>query len=117
MTGSRANLHRNECVTTSIVGERVCAFLRRTYPQRTAENVAADVRGWNISAFTVRNMLDRQTAPGAILWCALIDAYGPDFLAAAHPKRLGWLDEAARLQRKAEIEAQMAVLAEKLERL
>ena len=99
------------------VGERVCAFLRRLYPTRTIDNVAADVEGWHVSRFTVAKMFERQTAPGAILWCALIDAYGPNFLAAALPKQMGWIDDAARAQRKAELEARMAALRNELERL
>ena len=79
--------------------------------------MAADLASWHISGNTIRNMLERQTAPGAILWCALIDAYGPEFLAAAHPARLGWLDEAARAQRKATLEAAMADLKSEWERL
>ena len=62
-------------------------------------------------------MFERQTAPGAILWCALIDAYGANFLAAALPKPMGWVDDAARAQRKAELEARMAALRTELEGL
>lgn len=107
----------NVVLSPTDVGERVCAFLRRRYATRTVENVAADVAAWHVSRFTVAKMFERQTAPGAILWLALIDAYGPDFLAAAHPKPLGWLDEAARAQRKAELEARMEALKTELERL
>ena len=38
-------------------------------------------------------------------------------LAAALPKQMGWIDDAARAQRKAELEARMAVLRNELERL
>ena len=92
-------------------------FLRRRHPLRTVENVTADIAVWNISHHTVAKMLERQTAPGAILWLALIDAYGPEFLAAASPTRFGWLDEAARAQRKATLETRMAALKSEMERL
>ena len=116
VTHSPANHHRERCVTTSIVGERVCAFLRKKHPQRTAENVSADLYAWKISTFTIRNMLERQTAPGAVLWCALIETYGPDFLSAALP-RVRWLDEAAVSQRKAALAARIDALKTEMERL
>ena len=117
MTYSRGKLPPNGGVSASIVGERVHAFLNGIHPVRTADNVTADLASWRISGNTVRNMLERRTAPGAILWCALIDAYGPEFLAAAHPARLGWLDEAARAQRKATLETRMADLKSEMKRL
>ena len=117
MAHSRPKSPANAGVSASIIGERVSTFLRGVHPARTADNVAADLATWRISTNTIRNMLERQTAPGAILWLALIDAYGPEFLAAAHPARLGWLDEAARAQRKATIEARMAALRSEMERL
>ena len=104
-------------LTPTDVGERVCAFLRRLHPSRTIDNVVADLAAWSIKHSTVSKMLERRTAPGAILWVALIDAYGPNFLAAVLPKQMGWIDDAARAQRKAELEARMAALRNELERL
>ncbi|WP_158809643.1 hypothetical protein [Beijerinckia sp. L45] len=104
-------------VSASEVGERVCEYLRQLYPQRTVDNVAADVASWHVSRFTVAKMFERQTAPGAVLWVALIDAYGPDFLAAALPKQLGWLDDAARTQRREALEARMAAIKSELDGL
>ncbi len=104
-------------IRPSFVGEKVASFLERQHPAKTADNVAADLSAWDISRDTIAQMLQRRTAPGAVLWLALIDAYGPEFLAAAHPARLGWLDEAARAQRKAALEAHMASLRSEMERL
>ena len=92
------------------VGERVCTFLRRLYPDRTVDNVAADLAAWNIKTATIARMLERETAPGAVLWLALIWAYGPEFLTAAHPARLGWLDAASREQRKEALDRELARL-------
>ena len=117
MAQSRGNVPSNEVCSPSIVGERVCAFLRGQHPQKTAARVTADVAAWRVSFDTVRNMLERETAPGAVLWLALIDAYGPNFLAAALPKRLGWLDDAAQAQERAAIRAEIAALETRLERL
>ena len=112
-----AKRHRSATYDASIVGERVCAFLRKLHPARTADNVAADLHAWRIKAATVAKMLERETTPGTLMWCALIDAYGPNFLAAALPKQLAWLDEAAQAQERAAIRAQIEALETRLERL
>ena len=109
--------HRSPTYDAGIVGERVCTYLRKLHPARTADNVAADLGAWRIKAATVAKMLERETAPGTLMWLALIDAYGPNFLAAALPKRLGWLDEAAQAQERAAIRAEIEALETRLERL
>ncbi len=101
----------------TFVGERVSAFLRRAHPDRTVDNVVADLAPWGIPQATVAKMLERQTAPGAILWLALIDAYGPEFLAAIHPAPLGWLRPALQQQEVTALRRDFAAMQQRLDRL
>ena len=113
---SPTSRHRSVADTTA-VGERVCAYLRRRHRSRTVDNVVADLAGWGVKHATIAKMLERQSTPSVPLLFAMVDAYGPDFLAAVHPKQLGWLSEAARAQRKATLEAAMADLKNEMDRL
>lgn len=111
---SRLSVKRraNVLLDQTIVGERVVAFLRRRYPQKTAELVAADCPG--LPAGTVQKWLDRGSAPNASGYTRLWLAYGPDFLAAIAPDQTGWLDQAVRAQRAAELKTEIAALEAKL---
>lgn len=73
--------------------ERIIAFLRRLYPVKTAENVAADIGG---SAETIQKMMDRMTTPNALTYGRLVCAYGPAFLCAALESPPAWVSAAAR---------------------
>ena len=77
--------------------------------------MVADLSPWSIKASTIGKMLERQSAPGAVLWVALICTYGPEFLSSVFPARLGWLDEAARAQRQLDFEQRMAALRREFE--
>ena len=72
-----------------IDGGRVCAFLRRIAPIKTAECISDDT-GVNIE--TVRKMLLRESAPSYDFFMRLIMVYGPDFLCAVLPKPPDWLN-------------------------
>ncbi len=113
---SPTSRHRSVFAPTD-VGERVCTYLRRLHPGRTVDNIVADLAAWDVKNSTIAKMLERRTAPSVPLLFAMVEAYGPDFLAAAYPKQLGWLSEAARAQRKATLEARMADLKSEMERL
>ena len=104
-------------VTSTDVGERTSAFLRRRHPERTVDNVAADLAAWDIKPERIAAMLQRQTGPGSVLWLALIWAYGPEFLAEVHPAPLGWLSAAAREQKQRELDDRIAALVAERERL
>lgn len=93
--------------------ERAVSFLRRLYPTKTAQHVEADT---GINADTVRNWFDG-SSPSFAHFGRLICAYGPDFLAAVLPERLGWLDAAARAQAQADLDARIAALQAERERL
>lgn len=112
----KSQLSRQRFMTSSTaVGERVTAFLRRRHPVRTIDNVVADLAPWDIKHATVARMLDRQSSPGTILWLALIWAYGPEFLSEVHPAKLHWVHSAARAERQREIEAKIDALKAELE--
>jgi len=85
--------------------ERIIGFLRRLYPTKTAENVAADIGG---SPETIQKMMDRCSTPSTILFSRMIFAYGPAFLIAVYPKAPKWLDDAHRRERLAALEAEQA---------
>jgi DNA-binding phage protein len=95
--------------------ERVTSFLRARYPTKTAEIVAADT---GLQATTIRQWLDRGSAPSFRATLALIAAYGPALLAIAmgdEPPE--WLSRAARAERQAELEARLADTAAELEQM
>lgn len=108
--------HRSGFNTTN-VGERACRFLRRLYPTRTAENIAADLAAWGVRTSTIAKMLERMTAPSAVMSAALICTYGPDYLAAILPACPDWLDKAKRDARTAQLETEIAEKRRELEAL
>lgn len=94
--------------------EKIVAYLRRRYPDKTAESVAADGVA---SIRTVRNWLDDVCAPSLAGYSRMISLYGPDFLLATLDHSPRWLvkaahdEERARLEaRRAEVERQIAEL-------
>ena len=91
-----------------VLAERICRFLERRHAgkAKVAEAVEAETR---IPADTVRKMLLRRSMPSAMNYIRYWSAYGPDFLAAVHPGA-GCLDERARLQRRARLDAAIAAL-------
>ncbi len=74
--------------TVLVDGGRVCAFLRRVAPIKTAECISDDT---GESVETVRKMLSRESAPSFGFTIRLIQVYGPDFLCAVLPKPPDWL--------------------------
>lgn len=97
----------------STIAERVCAFLRSVHPTKTAENVAADI---GISPRTIRALFERDSAPGAVAFAAMVSAYGPEFVAAVVPG-CGWAAAAAREARREKIAAEIAALQSEIEAL
>ncbi len=87
------------------LGDRVASYLRRRFPVKTAQSVAADS---GASIDTVDNWL-RGGAPSLKWFVALVGCYGPEFLATVCPG-LDWLDEAVIAAEKAEIAREMAAL-------
>lgn len=87
------------------LGERIGAELRRRYPMKTAQQVAADL---GASIDTAENWV-RGNAPSLRWFVVLVEVYGPEFLAAACP-RLDWLNEVVIAAEKQAIEKEMAAL-------
>lgn len=98
-------------VERTVVQARTVAFLRRLYPQKTAECVGADT---GISANTIAKWLDRGSAPTSWAFCRLICAYGPEFAVAIMDHAPAWLDRAAREEKARRLKAQIAALEAKL---
>src|SRR6185295_17804437 len=103
-SGSRGHLSD---VSSTSVGTRVVEFLRARHPVKTADNISAET---GIGAWTIAKWLERASVPGGIAILRLAAAYGPEFLLAAYPKAPAWLDAAARAQRLAALDAQLAAL-------
>lgn len=96
------------------VADRIVAFLRARYPAKTAENVAADIGG---APGTIQKLIDRGSAPSALLFTRLVCAYGASFLRAAIETPPDWVVVAAREQELADLRAEQARIARKLEAL
>jgi len=94
------------------LGERIAAFLRQTHPAKTAQNVSADT---GLPASTVAKWLEGASTPGVYAGFKLADAYGPDFIAAVWPERLGFLAKAARMEERERLLAMKAEIDAKLE--
>ncbi|TXN26863.1 hypothetical protein [Methylobacterium sp. WL19] len=99
-------------VDRTAVQERTTDFLRALYPQKTADNVAADT---GISANTIAKWLDRGSAPTSWAFLRLIEAYGAEFACAVMAKPPAWLDRAARDQRNDRLQAQIAKLQSQID--
>jgi len=101
------------CSVRNDLAERVNEFLRRRYPVKTGENVRSDI---GINATTVQKWLDRSSAPSSWALVKMISAYGPEFLAAVMGDTApAWLRQSAHVERRAQIEAQMAALSQELQ--
>lgn len=98
------------------VGDRFVDFLQALHPRKTAENVSADT-GCTVAA--VAKWIERRSLPMGFGFLQVLNAYGPEFLAAIMHTTPAWLDEARRAarmralaERHAAIEAEMAALSE-----
>jgi len=91
--------------------ERAVAFVRRLYPVKTADCVAADT---GVPAQTVRRWLEGVAKPSWTAFSRLIFAYGPAFLVAVYPNAPRWLDEAHRREQQAALRAEQQRIAEQL---
>ena len=105
---SRTQLGAN---ATPDVAARIAMFLRSVHPTKTADNVAADT---GIPAKTVAKYLDRGSAPGALAFCRLMQAYGAPFACAAMENPPAWLNAAAREDDQRRLRAEIAALEAKL---
>lgn len=94
--------------------ERAVAFVRRLYPSKTADCVAADT---GVPSQTVRRWLEGVSKPSWVAFSRLIFAYGPAFLVAVYPKAPKWLDEAHRRAQGVVLRAEQQRIAEQLEAL
>ena len=96
-------------------GDGLAGFLRRRHPSKTAEAVAAET---GLPAGSVRKWIYGETTPSLSALAVLAESYGAECLAAAFLGHVpAWLDEAVRVQRRAEYLRQIAETKAKLDRL
>lgn len=105
MRQSRANTGQLSGADRTEKAELIIAFLRRLYPTKTADNVAADL---GCSPETIQKMMDRVSTPNVLTFGRMILAYGPAFMVAVYPNAPKWLDDAHRRERLAALEAAQA---------
>lgn len=94
--------------------ERIIEFLRKRYPAKTADNVAADL---GCSPETVAKMIERVSTPSVLTFGRMIMAYGPAFLVAVYPSAPAWLDEANRRERQDALRAEQRRIQAQLDAL
>lgn len=99
---------------TKDLGVRVQEFLRARHPVKTATNVAAET---GCGVHQVKRWLEGAATPNGEAWVALIAAYGPDFIAAVMPERMGWLDAALQAREAAKIAEDFDALQRRLDQL
>lgn len=87
--------------------ERVTSFLRRRYPVKAAENVAADMR---LPVGTVQKWFSRENTPNGPAVVRLILVYGPALLASLTEDTPDWLDKAAYEEEQAFYDRQIEQL-------
>ena len=92
---------------TKALGERIVGFLRQKHPMKTAANVSADI---GLPSSTIAKWLEGAASPGGYAVFKLIDFYGGDLIAAAWPRSLGFLSEAAREEKARKLDARIAAL-------
>lgn len=89
-------------------------YLRRQYPEKTAQNVAARAK---LPADTVKKWLAGAALPNGRAMLVLACAFGPEVLVALLRSPPGWLVEAARAAEQARLEAQVAALQAQIGRV
>lgn len=102
-------------VDKKVFGERIAAYLRALYPQKTAANVAVDTGS---SVAQVEKWLGGDVCPNGAAILRMICAYGPDFIKSALGDQCpAWLDAAHNAAEDARRENQISVLREQLRQL
>ncbi|MDQ0135709.1 hypothetical protein J2T08_003630 [Neorhizobium galegae] len=82
-------------------------WLRSQFPRSTPHNVEART---GIAAASVENWLHRRSQPSVEHFTLLIAVFGPALLQACLRQPPGWVEQAARQERKREIDEQIARL-------
>lgn len=101
-------------VTNDSLAQRVTRHLRAKHPHKTADRVGYDT---GISVNTVQKWLQGAAKPNGYAMILLVNAYGPDFIAAVTPQPPAWLDRVHRAEQQIELEAEQRRIAEELEAL
>ncbi|WP_448148994.1 hypothetical protein [Labrys miyagiensis] len=94
--------------------DRVTSFLRKTYPNKVADNVAADI---GLPVDTVKKWFARQNVPNGLAVVKLIGAYGPELAVEIMVDPPSWLSEAKRDHERAQLKAQQDEIARRLQEI
>ena len=94
--------------------DRIITHLREVHPRKPADFVAAEI---GISVNTVRKWFSGESTPSAPAVFALINAYGPEFIAAAVPDAPSWLRSAVRTEQLEALKAQADAIKRRMEQL
>lgn len=92
----------------------MCDWLKSKYPTSTAINISADTE---IPAGTAQGWFVRGISPSIPHFLSMVNTYGPTFLKVVMPVKLDWLETADKQQQLNEMDAQIAHLEQKRERL
>lgn len=92
---------------------RAAVWLRARHPAKAAHAIAA-ATGGAVSAEAAKKWLaGGEARPSFLAFCALIMAYGPEFLAATLGQPPRWLDAAARAEEATRLAGEIDRLAER----
>lgn len=94
--------------------DRAIAFLRALHPAKTADCVAADT---GIKPDTVRKLLAGASEPTFRHYTRMLFAYGPEFAACIYSNAPDWLRAEVRADKRARLEAEIAVKQKELDSL
>ncbi|WP_367622874.1 hypothetical protein [Labrys neptuniae] len=94
--------------------DRVTAHLRKIYPNKPSEHVAAAT---DLPVDTVRKWFARQNTPNGPAIVRLVFVYGIEFLCAIMDEPPHWLSRAADAEELATLDAEFAALQKRREAL
>ncbi len=94
--------NRHQVLRNRISPDGLATLLRRLEPEQTAVSVAAAA---GLPVRTVENLIgSNPSLPGLRTLLALVDAYGPEVLAALYVQPPAWMDAAARAAIRSDFE-------------
>lgn len=97
-TGTPVREHRTQ------IARRIVGWLRQSYPAKTAEHVAADLK---VTPEAVQKWQSRESAPSIETFAAMGEKYGPEFVLSAFPSWT-WLEPLARAELTRRLENEIA---------
>lgn len=100
--------------STNDLGSRVCEFLSRIHPDKTAAHVSHDT---GIPVASIAYWLATGGRPSAAHLLALIGAYEAEFLISVAPSLGKWLDPVLRERKLSELQSKRNIIDEEIRSL